>query len=98
MESFNSIIKSDIPVVVDFFTDWCSPCKMMVPILRQLKDSMGEGVRILKVDVDKNPEIAARNHIRSVPSVKVYHKGLEKWSGTGVVQADRLEMVIRNLG
>lgn len=96
MDNFSSIINGPVPVVVDFSAEWCGPCKMMKPILSQLKSSMGDRVRILKVDVDKNPELAARNNIRSVPTIKIYQSGREKWSGSGVVQADRLEMIIKN--
>jgi len=96
MNSFSSIINGQVPVVVDFSAEWCSPCKMMQPILSQLKSSMGEKVRILKVDVDKNPDLAASKNIRSVPTIKIYQSGIEKWTGSGVIQADRLEMIIRN--
>lgn len=97
MESFNTIINSQTPVVVDFHAEWCSPCKMMTPILKQLKSSMGERVRIIKIDVDKNPAIAATNNVRSVPTIKIFKGGLEKWSASGVVQSDRLENIIINL-
>ena len=96
MNSFSSIINGQVPVVVDFSAEWCSPCKMMQPILSQLKSSMGEKVRILKVDVDKNPDLAASKNIRSVPTIKIYQSGIEKWTGSGVIQADKLEMIIRN--
>lgn len=96
MNTFTSIINGPTPVVVDFSAEWCNPCKMMKPILNQLKSSMGDRVRILKVDVDRNPELAASKNIRSVPTIKVYQSGVEKWTGSGVIQADRLEMIIRN--
>ena len=97
MESFSEIIKNRTPVIVDFHAEWCAPCKMMTPILKQVKSSLGENVRILKVDVDRNPAIASKNSIRSVPTIKVYQSGTERWSASGVVQADRLEAVVRGL-
>ena len=97
MESFSSIINSDLPVVVDFSAEWCAPCRMMAPILDQVKKSLGDGVRILKIDVDRNPALASRNNIRSVPTIKIYKAGKEKWSGAGVIQADRLVQLIREL-
>ena len=97
MESFNSIIKSDLPVVVDFSAEWCAPCRMMAPILSQVKKSLGSGVRILKVDVDKNPALASASNVRSVPTIKIYKSGTEKWSGAGVIQADRLIRIIQDL-
>lgn len=93
---FNSIINSRIPVLVDFTAEWCGPCKMMKPVLEQLKRSMGDKVRILKVDVDRNAELAARYNIRSVPALMLFQEGSIKWSGVGVVSANHLENVINN--
>ena len=93
---FNGIIKSRTPVLVDFSAEWCGPCKMMKPVLEQLKGSMGDKIRIIKVDVDKNPELAAKYNIRSVPSLMIFQDGSLKWSGTGVVSANHLIHVINN--
>ena len=95
MEQFNDIIKSNTPIVVDFHATWCQPCKMMTPILQQVKGQLGENVRILKIDVDKNQEIAARYQVRSVPTLMIFQNGQKKWSGSGVIQADQLTSVIR---
>lgn len=97
MQSFGEIIGSSVPVIVDFHAEWCAPCKMMTPILRQVKSSLGDKVRILKIDVDKNPQLASKNSIRSVPTIKVYHNGRERWSASGVVQADQLERIVTGL-
>ena len=97
MQSFGEIIGSRVPVIVDFHAEWCAPCKMMTPILKQVKSSLGDKVRILKIDVDKNPVLASKNSIRSVPTIKVYQNGNERWSASGVVQADRLESIVRGL-
>jgi thioredoxin 1 len=97
MQSFSEIIGSRVPVIVDFHAEWCAPCKMMAPILKQVKSSLGDKVRILKIDVDKNPQLASKNGIRSVPTIKVYQNGSERWSASGVVQADRLESIVTGL-
>jgi thioredoxin 1 len=97
MQSFGEIIGSSVPVIVDFHAEWCAPCKMMTPILRQVKSSLGDKVRILKIDVDKNPQLASKNSIRSVPTIKVYQNGRERWSASGVVQADQLERIVTGL-
>ena len=93
---FNTIINSNIPVLVDFSAEWCGPCKMMKPVLEQLKRNMGDKVRIIKIDVDRNRELAAKYNIRSVPSLMLFQEGKVKWSGVGVVSANNLENVIYN--
>ncbi len=97
MEKFNQIIQGEIPVLVDFYATWCAPCKMMAPILQQVKGSLGEQVRIIKIDVDKNREIAVKYQIRSVPTLMIFQHGERKWSGSGVMQADQLASVIRSV-
>lgn len=93
---FNNIIKSRIPVLVDFSAEWCGPCKMMKPVLEQLKSSMGDKIRIIKIDVDRNRELAVKYNIRSVPSLMLFQEGSIKWSGVGVISANHLENVINN--
>lgn len=97
METFNKIIQGETPVVVDFFATWCAPCKMMAPILEQVKAQLGEEVRIIKIDVDRNPQLAAQYQIRSVPSLKIFRKGAVQWGGSGVLQADQLVDIIRQV-
>ncbi len=97
MEKFNQIIQGDTPVVVDFFATWCAPCKMMAPILQQVKSQLGDQVRILKIDVDKNPEIAQNFQIRGVPTLKIFQHSHQKWTGSGVMQADQLVSVIQSV-
>lgn len=93
-KSFSDILKGDIPVLVDFSAEWCGPCKMMPPILKELKSMTGEAVTILKVDIDKNPEVAASFNIQSVPTLILFRKGEIKWRQSGVVQAKQLKAVI----
>jgi thioredoxin 1 len=95
-ENFNELINGQTPVLVDFSAEWCGPCKMMAPVLKQLKDKMEEKVRILKIDVDSNRELAIKYNIRSVPTLMLFQNGKSKWSGVGVMTSDHLENVINS--
>jgi thioredoxin 1 len=89
--SFGQIINGSKPVLVDFFAEWCGPCKMMPPILRELKDAVGNQAIILKVDVDKNPHVAREFNVQGVPTLIIFKDGLVKWRQSGVVQAKQLK-------
>lgn len=94
MATFNELIHADKPVLVDFSAEWCGPCKMMAPILEQLKKTMGDSVTILKVDIDKNPGAASAYQVRSVPTLMLFRKGHVRWRQSGVVPVDELQRVI----
>jgi thioredoxin 1 len=83
--TFNEMIQSEKPVLVDFFAEWCGPCKMMSPILKEVKDRMGDQVTIIKVDVDKNPQAAAAYQVQGVPTLIVFKEGQPVWRQSGVV-------------
>jgi thioredoxin 1 len=95
MADFFELIKSDKPVLVDFSAEWCGPCKMMPPILKDVKNQLGDQIRILKIDVDKNPAIAQKLLIRSVPTLSIYHKGEQKFRQSGVIQAPQLIQLLK---
>ena len=94
MERFEDLITSNIPVLVDFFAEWCGPCKAMKPILEELKGIKGETVRIVKVDVDKHKEIAAYYQIQSVPTLMIFKNGKQLWRQSGVMRANDLSTIL----
>ena len=96
MSKFREIIQSEIPTLVDFYATWCGPCQQMHPILDKLKDKMGSSVRVVKIDVDKNQEVAATFKIRSVPTLLLFKKGEILWRQAGGMDAKALEQKIKN--
>ncbi|MHA7110021.1 thioredoxin [Sunxiuqinia elliptica] len=91
---FKSIIKSERPVLVDFYADWCEPCKQIPPILKKVKNNFKESVRIIKVNVDNNPFIASHYQVRSIPTLILFKKGDVQWTGVGIVDASELSSEI----
>ena len=92
--SFNELIKGDTPVLVDFYADWCAPCKMMTPKLQQLKQEMGDKLNIIKIDTEKNPDVAIRYQVRGIPNLILFNKGDLIWQQAGVVQLPQLKQII----
>jgi len=93
-KSFHDLIHSDQPVLVDFSAEWCGPCKMMPPILKELKDSLKDAITIIKIDIDKNPQVANAYQIQSVPTLIIFQKGKIKWRQSGVIPATQLQQVV----
>ena len=94
--SFNKIINSETPVLVDFFADWCGPCKMLAPILKEVKEELGDAVKIIKIDVDKNQPLAAKYQVRGVPTMLLFKKGKQVWRQSGVLQKNEIINIIKS--
>jgi thioredoxin 1 len=94
MSKFKELINSDLPVLVDFYATWCGPCKMMSPILEDVAAKMKGQVKIVKVDVDKNPNAAEAYQVRGVPTLILFKNGKQLWRQSGVVQANQLIQLI----
>lgn len=94
MENFNDIINGQQLTLVDFYATWCGPCKMMHPVLEQLKEDLGELVRILKLDVDKNEDLAMQYRIQSVPTLMLFRGGETLWRQSGAMRLEDLKELI----
>ena len=94
MESFNDIIRGNQLTLVDFFPTWCGPCKMMHPVLEQLKHELGDSIRIIKLDVDKNEALALQYRIQSVPTLMLFKNGESVWRQSGAMRLDDLKSLI----
>lgn len=91
MANFTELINDEVPVLVDFHAEWCGPCKAQAPILEDLARKLGDKARIIKVDVDRNPQAAMKYEVKGVPTLLIFQKGKVLWRGSGVRQADELE-------
>ncbi len=96
MSRFSEIINQDKLVLIDFFAEWCGPCKMMAPILKDVKDSLGETVSILKIDVDKNQTLATHYQVRGVPTLLLFKNGKQVWRQSGLVQKNELVSILKS--
>lgn len=94
--SFKDIISSEKPVLVDFHADWCGPCKMLAPILKEVKDELGDTIRVIKIDVDKNQSLAAKFQVRGVPTLLLFKSGKQVWRQSGLVQKKDLVQILQS--
>ena len=94
---FYHIVKSGRPILVDFYADWCIPCRMMSSILKEVKDEYKMKVRIIKVNVDHYPDIAMRYEIQNIPAIVLFHDGKIKWSGVGVQKAMDISIALKEI-
>ncbi|MFH6769091.1 thioredoxin [Gaetbulibacter aquiaggeris] len=93
--SFNNIINENLPVLVDFHADWCGPCKMLAPILKEVKHELKDTIKIVKIDVDKNQVIASKYQVRGVPTMILFKNGNQLWRQSGVVQKNDILNTIK---
>lgn len=92
--SFNRIINQETPVLIDFFAEWCGPCKVLAPILKQVKDELGDAVKVIKIDIDKNEMLAQNYQVRGVPTMILFKEGKQLWRQSGVLQKHEIIEVI----
>ena len=93
--SFNNIINSETPVLVDFFADWCGPCKALAPILEAVKKELGAVIKIVKIDVDKNQTLARKHQVKGVPTMILFKNGKQLWRQSGVLQKQDLISIMK---
>ncbi|MCR4602694.1 MAG: thioredoxin [Prevotella sp.] len=94
MEKFNQIINSSQLTLVDFYATWCGPCQMMHPVFKQLKDQLGDSIRIIKLDVDKNQSLSMNYHVQSVPTLMLFRNGNMLWRQSGAMGLSDLRQLI----
>jgi len=94
MATFNQLIDQKVPVLVDFKADWCGPCKMMAPVLKQVKQNFKDQIKIIKIDIDQNPAVAHKFDVKGVPTLILFKKGIPVWRQSGVLHVDELTKII----
>ena len=97
MSQFHELINRNTPTLVDFYADWCAPCRLMPPILKDVKNELGEQVNVLKVDVEKNRKAARKYDIRSIPTLLIFKNGKVMWRKTGVAQAHEITKAVKKM-
>ena len=95
--NFHSIINSEKPVLIDFYADWCGPCKSYSPIIQQLKQELGDSVKVIKIDVDKNQQLAGNLQVRSIPTTMIFQNGEMKWKAVGAQSLPVLKQALLQL-
>lgn len=94
MTSFEKLIANEKPILVDFFATWCGPCQTLTPMLKQVKDTLGERITIIKIDVDKNQELASKLQVRGVPTMMLYQNGNQLWRQSGVLTKEEIIKIV----
>jgi len=97
MSKFSDIINQDKAVLIDFFAEWCGPCKMMSPILKDVKDTLGDSITIIKIDVDKNQALASKYQVRGVPTLMLFKAGNQLWRQSGLLQKNEIIKTVEEL-
>ena len=93
--NFNTIKQSEIPVLIDFHANWCGPCKTLAPILKEVKETLEDAIKIIKIDVDKNQPLAAKYQVRGVPTMLLFKNGKQVWRQSGVLQKNDIISIIK---
>ena len=96
MSTFGEIIADEKPVLIDFYADWCGPCKTLAPILKEVKTELGETIKIIKIDIDKNQQLAAKYQVRGVPTMILFKDGAQLWRQSGVIQKQDIINIIKS--
>jgi thioredoxin len=97
MAKFSELINQDKVVLIDFFAEWCGPCKMMSPILKDVKDTLGDSITIIKIDVDKNQALASKYQVRGVPTLMLFKAGKQLWRQSGLLQKNEIIKTVEEL-
>ncbi|MCF8274826.1 MAG: thioredoxin [Flavobacteriaceae bacterium] len=95
-QSFQNIINSETPILVDFFAEWCNPCKILAPILKEVKAELGDLIKIIKIDVDKNQALSAKYQVRGVPTMILFKNGVQIWKQSGVMDKNQIVSIIKS--
>lgn len=96
MASFENLINAPTPVLVDFFATWCGPCQALAPVLKQVKEALGDSVSVIKIDVDKNQALASQYEVRGVPTMILFKDGKSVWRQSGVIPKDSIIQIIKS--
>jgi thioredoxin 1 len=96
MSKFNELIQSETPLLIDFHALWCGPCKVLSPILKDVKSELGDQLKVIKIDIDKNPKVASNYQVRGVPTIILFQKGKQLWRQSGVVPKNELMDIIKS--
>jgi thioredoxin 1 len=95
-QNFRKLTSGDIPVLVDFYADWCGPCKTLAPILKQVKEELGDTIKIVKIDVDKNQSIASKYQVRGVPTMLLFKNSKQLWRQSGVLPKNEIINIVES--